>query len=199
MHPSLPPDELARINQALFQGQKIQAIKLHRRLTGSGLKEAKDAIEAIEADLRAKSPEQFLKQATQKGCLGILIAGCAIIGLALWTTLFAATKERPVQPPCRIEVVEKGTGWPVPLVELRTTHNVRFVTDNAGIIAFDLPELMGMETWFDVIGHGYEVPRDGFGSRGVRLKLDYGKTLKVEVNRTIIAKRLGRLTGGGLF
>ena len=28
---------------------------------------------------------------------------------------------------CRIEVVEKGSGWPVPLVELRTTHNVRFV------------------------------------------------------------------------
>ena len=45
--------------------------------------------------------------------------------------------------PCRIEVVEKGSGWPVPLVELRTTHQVRFVTDNAGVIAFDLPELMG--------------------------------------------------------
>ena len=67
---------------------------------------------------------------------------------------------------CRIEVVEKGTGWPVPLVELRTTHQARFVTDNAGVIAFDLPELMGRETWFDVFGHGYEVPRDGFGMRG---------------------------------
>ena len=52
--------------------------------------------------------------------------------------------------PCRIEVVEKGSGWPVPLVELRTTHNARFVTDNAGVIAFDLPELMGRETWFGV-------------------------------------------------
>jgi hypothetical protein len=102
-------------------------------------------------------------------------------------------------PPCRIEVTEKGNGWPVPLVELRTTHNVRFVTDNAGVIAFDLPECMGRETWFDVIGHGYEVPKDAFGSRGVRLKPEPGKTLKVEVNRTIIAKRLGRLTGSGLF
>src|SRR5882724_2288316 len=100
---------------------------------------------------------------------------------------------------CRIHVVEKGTDWPVPLVELRTTHNVRFVTDNAGVVAFDLPELMGRETWFDVIGHGYEVPKDAFSSRGVRLKPEPGKTLKVEVNRTIIAKRLGRLTGGGLF
>src|SRR6267378_2631840 len=96
---------------------------------------------------------------------------------------------------CRIEVVEKGTHWPVPLVELRTTHNVRFVTDNFGVIAFDLPELMGRETWFDVIGHGYEVSKDGFGMRGVRLRPEPGKTLKVEINRMIIAKRLGRLTG----
>ena len=102
-------------------------------------------------------------------------------------------------PPCTIEVLEKGSGWPVPLVELRTTHNVRLVTDNAGRIAFDLPELMGRETWFDVVGHGYDVPKDGFGMRGVRLRPEPGKTLKVEVQRTIIAKRLGRLTGGGLF
>ena len=101
--------------------------------------------------------------------------------------------------PCRIEVIEKGSGWPVPLVELRTTHHVRFVTDNAGVIAFDLPELMGRETWFDVIGHGYEVPQDGFGYRGVRLTPKPGTVLKVEVTRTILAKRLGRLTGGGLF
>ena len=101
--------------------------------------------------------------------------------------------------PCRIEVVEKGTGWPVPLVELRTTHSVRFVSDNAGVIAFDLPELMGRETWFDVLGHGYEREKDGFGYRGVRLTPEPGQTLRVEVRRTIIAKRLGRLTGGGLF
>jgi len=100
---------------------------------------------------------------------------------------------------CRIEVTEQGSGWPVPLVELRTTHNVRFVTDNAGVIAFDLPELMGRETWFDVVGHGYEVPRDGYGQRGVRLIPERGKTLKLAVTRTVIAKRLGRITGGGLF
>ena len=100
---------------------------------------------------------------------------------------------------CRIEVVEQGSGWPVPLIELRTTHLERFVTDNAGVIAFDSPELMGRETWFDVIGQGYEIPKDGFGYHGVRLKPEPGKTLRVEVTRTIIARRLGRLTGGGLF
>ena len=113
--------------------------------------------------------------------------------------VLAASVATHAAQPCRIEVVVKGSGWPVPLVELRTTHHARFITDNAGVIAFDLPEGMGRELWFDVIGHGYEVPKDGFGSRGVRLKPEPGKTLKVEVNRTIIAKRLGRLTGSGLF
>src|SRR6476620_8516539 len=85
--------------------------------------------------------------------------------------------------PCRIEVVEKGTGWPVPLVELRTTHQARFVTDNAGVIAFDLPELMGRETWFDVIGHGYEVAKDGLGQRGARVTPQAGRTFRIEVAR----------------
>ncbi|MPY86542.1 MAG: hypothetical protein GEU99_01315 [Luteitalea sp.] len=116
-----------------------------------------------------------------------------MLGLIVWSTSVSGVQ------PCRIEVVEKGSGWPVPLVELRTTHHVRFVTDNAGVIAFDLPELMGRETWFNVIGHGYEVPKDGLGSRGVRLTPEPGETLKVEVNRTVIARRLGRITGGGLF
>ncbi len=100
---------------------------------------------------------------------------------------------------CRIEVIDKETGWPVPLVELRTTHQVRFVSDNAGLIAFDLPESMGQETWFDVIGHGYDVPKDGYGSRGVRLTPKPGATLKVEVKRALPARRIGRLTGAGLF
>ena len=101
--------------------------------------------------------------------------------------------------PCRIDVVEEGSGWPVPLVELRTTHHVRFVSDNAGVIAFDLPELMGVETWFFVEGHGYEVRKDGFGYQGVRLTPTPGKRVTVKVRRLLPAKRLGRITGGGLF
>jgi hypothetical protein len=82
---------------------------------------------------------------------------------AALTLTFLALSLAGTAEPCRIEVVEKDSGWPVPLVELRTTHHARFITDNAGVIAFDLPELMGRETWFDVIGNGYEVPPDGFG------------------------------------
>ena len=123
-------------------------------------------------------------------------------GLMLVTVIWRATScvaAPATVTPCRIEIVEARSGWPVPLVELRTTHQARFVSDNAGVIAFDLPELMGRETWFEVLGHGYEVPQDGFGYRGVRLKPESGKTLRVEVRRGTIAKRLGRLTGAGLF
>ena len=100
---------------------------------------------------------------------------------------------------CRILVVEAESGWPVPLIELRTTNQIRFVTDNAGIIALNDPSLMNREIWFNVIGHGYGVPADGFGFRGIRLKPKSGQTLRVEVKRTSIAKRIGRLTGEGLF
>jgi hypothetical protein len=102
-------------------------------------------------------------------------------------------------PLCRIEVIDAENGWPVPLVELRTTHHLRYVTDNAGVIAFDAPELMGQETWFEVHGHGYSVPKDGFGMVGVRLTPEPGKTLQVKVTRSNLSKRLGRLTGAGLF
>ncbi|XAL99811.1 hypothetical protein OT109_00170 [Phycisphaeraceae bacterium D3-23] len=101
--------------------------------------------------------------------------------------------------PCRIEVIDADNGWPVPLVELRTTNHQRFVTDNAGVIALDAPELMGRATFFHIEGHGYCVPADGFGYAGVRITAEPGQTIRIEVNRTNIAKRLGRLTGTGLF
>ncbi|MFT5495359.1 MAG: hypothetical protein ACI9TH_000750 [Kiritimatiellia bacterium] len=101
--------------------------------------------------------------------------------------------------PFRIDIQDAENGWPVPLVELRTTHHVRFTSDNAGVIAFDLPELMGVETWFTIEGHGYTVPKDGFGYRGVKLTPQPGGKHVVKVHRMFPAKRLGRITGGGLF
>lgn len=87
----------------------------------------------------------------------------------------------------------------MPLVELRTTHNVRLVSDNAGRCACDLPEVEGVPTWFQVLGQGYEIPADGFGLHGVRLTPLRGGKARVELTRTSVARRLGRLTGGGLF
>ncbi len=101
--------------------------------------------------------------------------------------------------PFRIEVVEKENGWPVPLVFLETTHHLTFVTDNAGLIAIDAPELIDRDVYFHVRSDGYEIAADGFGFRGVRLHPTSGGTARVEVTRTMLAKRLGRLTGAGQF
>ena len=127
-----------------------------------------------------------------------LILGLTAIAVLLTWGTIATIAEVPAQL-CRIEVVDAQSGWPVPLVELRTLHQQRFVSDNAGVIAFDLPECFDREMFFYVSSDGYEVPADGFGFRGVRLTPRSGQTLTVKVNRTSIAKRLGRLTGSGLL
>ncbi len=101
--------------------------------------------------------------------------------------------------PFEIRVIDEENGWPVPLVELRTTHEVRFVTDNAGVVAFDLPELMGIPSWLYISGHGYEVERDGFGYRGRQITPTPGGSITIPVKRSQFAKRIGRLTGAGLF
>ncbi|WP_302117574.1 hypothetical protein [Allorhodopirellula heiligendammensis] len=105
----------------------------------------------------------------------------------------------PTTTPFRIEVVDKENGWPVPLVFLETTHHLKFVTDNAGLIAIDTPELLDREVYFHVRSDGYEAPADGFGYRGLRLRPTLGGSARIEVSRTMLAKRLGRLTGAGQF
>lgn len=101
--------------------------------------------------------------------------------------------------PCRVKILDQETRWPVPLVELRTTDHQRFVSDNAGVIALDSPELFDQETWFNLIGHGYELKADGFGFQGIRFTPIRGSMVTIEVTRKNIAKRIGRLTGSGLF
>jgi ribosomal protein L7/L12 len=44
-----------RLVAAIEEGHEIQAIKLYRELTGVGLKEAKDAVDAISAGLQGGS------------------------------------------------------------------------------------------------------------------------------------------------
>ena len=98
-----------------------------------------------------------------------------------------------------IEVVDAETSRGVPLVELRTTNNLVYYTDSAGIIAFREEDLMGHEVFFAVKSHGYEYPADGFGFRGVRLKPVAGEKTVIKLPRTNIAERLCRVTGEGIY
>ncbi len=98
-----------------------------------------------------------------------------------------------------IRVVDDATGDGVPLAELRTVNEVAFLTDNSGWIALQEPGLMGREVFFHVASPGYEVAKDGFGFRGVKLVPKAGETATVKVKRQNIAVRTGRLTGAALY
>ncbi|MFO0843083.1 MAG: SGNH/GDSL hydrolase family protein [Gemmataceae bacterium] len=108
------------------------------------------------------------------------------------------------EPPLRegyaeIRVVDAATGRGVPLVELETVNNVRFVTDNAGRVAFREPGLVGRQLYFGVRSHGYEVKKDGFGFAGVRVTPQVGRVAEIKVSRRNVADRLCRLTGEGRY
>src|SRR5437899_4283744 len=85
--------------------------------------------------------------------------------------------------PFAIEVVDDHTGRGVPLVELTTTSGMTYVTDSAGLVAFDEPGLMNQQVFFHIKSHGYEAPSDGFGFRGVRLDVKPGGAAKVAIKR----------------
>src|SRR4051812_19107355 len=55
MDPSPTPHPLEPVRQAVMAGNKIQAIKLYRELTATGLAEAKRAVEDLEAQWRASA------------------------------------------------------------------------------------------------------------------------------------------------
>ncbi len=127
-----------------------------------------------------------------------LIRDLTLFSLGISVLIMDRTSLEAVEP-CRIRVVDAENGWLVPLVELRTVNQVSFYTDNAGVVAFDLPELMGQEVWLSVEADGYERSPDGFGYRGFRFRPRPGGEEQIAVHRTILAQRFGRLTGAGLF
>ncbi|MCC6679392.1 MAG: hypothetical protein IT445_00670 [Phycisphaeraceae bacterium] len=101
--------------------------------------------------------------------------------------------------PFAIEVVDAQTGRGVPLVELRTTNEIRCYSDSAGLVAFDEPGLMDRDVFFFVSSDGYEFPADGFGMRGQRLHTTPGGSAQLQLQRLNVAERLYRVTGQGIY
>ena len=101
--------------------------------------------------------------------------------------------------PFAIEVLDDQTGRGVPLVELRTTNRVRYVTDSNGLVAFAEPGLMHEKVWFHVKSHGYEYPVDGFGCRGATLQIAPGGQATLKIHRINLAQRLYRVVGEGIY
>jgi hypothetical protein len=115
------------------------------------------------------------------------------LGLLLLLPLVAQAK------PFKITVVDDQTGRGVPLVELRTVNDLRYVTDSNGVAAFHEPGLMGQSVFFHVKSHGYEFPKDGFGIRGKALDVKEDGSSVLKIKRLNIAERLYRVTGGGIY
>jgi len=98
-----------------------------------------------------------------------------------------------------IRAVDEQTGRGVPLVELRTTGEIRYVTDSGGCVAFDEPGLLGRQVWFHVSSPGYEARQDGFGYRGIRFETKPGGEGVVRLRRINLAERLYRVIGAGIY
>lgn len=121
--------------------------------------------------------------------------GAALVVLMLW--LAAIASAAPTAEYFRIEAVDAATGRGVPLVELKTTWNARYLTDNAGLVAFHEPGLMGQRVFFTITSHGYEFRKDGFGFAGVALEVKPGGSATLKLKRVNVAERLYRVTGPG--
>ena len=90
MSVEIPPDKLNQILELLKKRQKIEAIKVYREVTGSSLKESKDAVEALErsasdapsevdpATRPGRGPsDPFAEKKT--GCLGVILLGIGTV------------------------------------------------------------------------------------------------------------------------
>ncbi len=84
MPTNITDDQINTLSEMIFQGQKIQAIKLYREMSNLGLKESKDAVEELEKSLRSTAPGKFTAGAQGKGCLGIIVAGLMVSGVVTY-------------------------------------------------------------------------------------------------------------------
>jgi hypothetical protein len=119
-----------------------------------------------------------------------------VITLLTFTRVAVADETRR---PFEIRVLDQETGRGVPLVELETVHNVRYITDSAGRIAYDEPGHDGETIYFEIHAHGYRVPKDGFGFPGVRFDVKPGGKGEVKLERVNLAERLYRITGQDIY
>ena len=123
----------------------------------------------------------------------------ALPAVLVWLLVFSPCAQGAAKDYFRITVVDAGTGRGVPLVELQTVNAVTFYTDSNGIVALNDPDLIGQTVWFSVKSHGYEYSADGFGYRGVALKVTGGGQAQIKITRINIAERLYRMTGAGIY
>ena len=79
--PDLTDDQWSQVEAHLYDGRKIEAIKVYREATGAGLKESKDILDQHEAELRGQFPERF-KTTGKAGCgTAVMLLAVGLLGL----------------------------------------------------------------------------------------------------------------------
>ncbi|QDT97789.1 hypothetical protein [Gimesia aquarii] len=99
----------------------------------------------------------------------------------------------------QIRVIDVETERGIPLVELETVNQIKYVTDSNGIAAINEPGLMNQDVYFHIRSHGYVYPKDGFGLIGKKLEVKPGGQAVLQMKRINLAQRLYRVTGGGIY
>src|SRR5271166_3775736 len=85
-----------------------------------------------------RSPEMADRKANAYFRLALALAGVLVVP-AIQAEHGDWEKKPEISHPFRIEMVDDETGRGVPLVELRTVNQIRYVTDSNGIATFDGP------------------------------------------------------------
>ena len=81
----LNEQQRAEILDAIKAGRKIEAIKLYRDATGAGLKEAKEFIEELTAQLLEEDPNAI--QSSGSGCATAVLMMTVSLGIGyFWVT-----------------------------------------------------------------------------------------------------------------
>jgi len=84
----LSTNNRAAVESAIFSGRKIEAIKLYREAgAGTGLAEAKAAVEVMETQLRQVSPEKFSASPGKVGCMGMVLIVVGLVSAGLITVM----------------------------------------------------------------------------------------------------------------
>jgi len=99
-----------------------------------------------------------------------------------------------------LRFVDAKTRRPIPLVEAELFNALRLCSDNLGNMAILEPDLAGRQVRLRIRGHGYRYPQlDFFGERAISLAIKPGSVTEIELERTVAAERLYRITGSGRF
>ena len=83
--PEISEELKQRLSKPIFAGRKIEAIKIYREQMNVGLKDAKEAVEALSQELRLEFPEQF-NASEKSGCGSAAVFLIAVVSFGILAT-----------------------------------------------------------------------------------------------------------------